>query len=221
MSDIDPHAPRPAIAFAVELASVADQSVNSDAMTISSLPSTIVDPSGWEQATYAFLAEKHRRSGSMRTVQSYSRMLKQFFGQVGTTPDKVRSADVLSCVHCIGLSGRTPSSCTIGARVGCISSFDRFLIRMDALHFNPCDALERPKVQPRVARGYSARDVRRRLAFIPDSVAGRRDSGHHPHVGSHRQAPRGSHLAEGREHHRRRRQGVLRLSRQGREDWAT
>jgi hypothetical protein len=30
------------------------------------------DPSVWQQAIYAFLAEKHRRSGSMRTVQSYS-----------------------------------------------------------------------------------------------------------------------------------------------------
>src|SRR5260221_1995413 len=109
-------------------------------MTISSLPSTIIDPSGWEHALYAFLAEKHRRSGSMRTVQSYSRMLKQFFGQAGTTPDKIRSADVLSWVHGIGLSGRTPSSCTIGARVACISSFYRFLIRMDTLHSNPCDA---------------------------------------------------------------------------------
>jgi hypothetical protein len=28
----------------------------------------------WDQALYAFLAEKERRRGSMRTVQSYSRM---------------------------------------------------------------------------------------------------------------------------------------------------
>ena len=32
----------------------------------------------WEQAIYAFLAEKERRSGSMRTVQGYSRMLYRF-----------------------------------------------------------------------------------------------------------------------------------------------
>src|SRR5258708_12645874 len=99
-------------------------------------------------------------------------MLKHFFGQAGTTPDKVRSADVLSWVHGIGLSGRTPSSCTIGARVACISSFYRFLIRMDTLHSNPCDALERPKVQQSVAPGYSAGDVRRLLAFIPHTFAG-------------------------------------------------
>ena len=28
--------------------------------------------SGWERTLYAFLAEKERRSGSLRTVQSYS-----------------------------------------------------------------------------------------------------------------------------------------------------
>jgi hypothetical protein len=30
----------------------------------------------WDQALYAFMAEKERRSGSMRTVLSYSRMLQ-------------------------------------------------------------------------------------------------------------------------------------------------
>jgi len=30
----------------------------------------------WDQALYAFLAENERRSGSMRTVQSYSHMLQ-------------------------------------------------------------------------------------------------------------------------------------------------
>ena len=41
--------------------------------------------------------------------------------------------------------------------------------------FNPCDALERPKVQPSPARGYTALDVQKILAVIPDTVAGRRD----------------------------------------------
>lgn len=38
---------------------------------------------------YAFLAEKQRRSGSIRTVQSYSRMLQDFFGRAGKPPDQV------------------------------------------------------------------------------------------------------------------------------------
>ena len=35
---------------------------------------------GWERALYSFLAEKERRSGSRRTVASYSRMIQDFFG---------------------------------------------------------------------------------------------------------------------------------------------
>ena len=40
---------------------------------------------------------------------------------------------------------------------------------------NPCDALERPKTVQSVARGLSADEVRRLLAVVPDTVAGRRD----------------------------------------------
>jgi integrase/recombinase XerC/integrase/recombinase XerD len=40
---------------------------------------------------------------------------------------------------------------------------------------NPCDAVERPRAIQSVARGYSADEVRRLLAVVPDSVAGRRD----------------------------------------------
>ena len=35
------------------------------------------DLSKWDQALYAFLAEKERRSGSRRRVESYSRMLQK------------------------------------------------------------------------------------------------------------------------------------------------
>jgi hypothetical protein len=37
------------------------------------------EPSTWDQALYAFLVEKGNRSGSHRTVESYSRMLWPFF----------------------------------------------------------------------------------------------------------------------------------------------
>ena len=130
-------------------------------------------PTVWEEAVYAFLVEKRARSGSTRTVESYARMLWPFFRV--TTPDRVRSADVLAYAHGIGLSGRTPSSATIGARIACLSSFYRFTIRMGLLSANPCDALERPRTVPSVARGYSADEVRRLLAVIPDTVRGRRD----------------------------------------------
>src|SRR3954468_8526108 len=87
------------------------------------------DRSQWDEGFYAFLAEKERRSGSLRTVQSYSRMLQHFFAELGKGPDRVTSQDVFAWAHGVGLSGRTPSSVTVGARIACLSSFYRFLIR--------------------------------------------------------------------------------------------
>ena len=133
------------------------------------------DPSAWDQALYAFLIEKGNRSGSKRTVESYSRMLWPFFAERSLTPDRVKPGDVLAWVHGIGKSGRTPSSMTVGARIACLSSFYRFLIRMGLVLSNPCDAIERPRTIQSVARGYSAEEVRRLLAVVPDTVAGRRD----------------------------------------------
>jgi integrase/recombinase XerC len=102
-------------------------------------------------------------------------MLWPFFADLGKTPDRVKPADVLAFVHGIGKSGRTPSATTIGARIACLSSFYRFLIRMGLVVSNPCDAVERPRATQSVARGYGADEVRRLLAVVPDSGAGRRD----------------------------------------------
>ena len=85
--------------------------------------------SGWDRSLYAFLAEKQRRSGSMRTVVGYSRMLNDFFGRVHKTPEQVTSQDAIAWAYGVGQSGTTPSSVTIGAKLGCLSSFYRFLIR--------------------------------------------------------------------------------------------
>jgi site-specific recombinase XerD len=123
----------------------------------------------------AFLAEKLRRSGSRRTVEGYSRMLFPLFARLGKTPDQVTAPEVLAWAHGIGLSGRVPSSTTVGARIACLSSFFRFTIRMGLLKSNPCDMLERPRSVTAPARGYSASEVRRLLAVLPDTVRGRRD----------------------------------------------
>jgi integrase/recombinase XerC len=132
------------------------------------------DASAWDQAL-AFLVEKANRSGSRRTVESYSRMLWPLFRDLGKTPDQVKPADVLAWVHGIGRSGRTPSATTVGARIACLSSFYRFLIRMGLVVSNPTDAVDRPRSIPAPERGYSADEVRRLLAVVPDTVAGRRD----------------------------------------------
>jgi integrase/recombinase XerC len=139
------------------------------------LPATAADDSsGWQQTVMAFLAEKERRSGSRRTVEGYARMLWPFLGGF-RSPAEVTPAQVLAWAHGIGLSGREPSSATVGARIACLSSYYRFLIRMQVASANPCDALERPKSVQSVARGLGADEVRRLLAVIPETVAGRRD----------------------------------------------
>ena len=137
------------------------------------LPAIPVESSPWDQALYAFLVEKGNRSGSKRTVESYSRMLWRFFED--TTPDRVTPPDVLAYAHGIGLSGKPPSPVTIAARIACLSSYFRFLIRMGMVSTNPCDLVERPRVSPSPARGYSADEVERLLDVVPDTVQGRRD----------------------------------------------
>lgn len=139
------------------------------------LPALTGEPSPWDEVLMAYLAEKLRRSGSRRTVESYSRMLFPLFARLGKTPDRVTPPEVLAWAHGIGLSGRVPSSTTVGARIACLSSFYRFTVRMGILNANPCDALERPRSVTAPARGYSADEVRRLLAVVPDTVAGRRD----------------------------------------------
>ncbi len=130
---------------------------------------------GWQGSLYAFLAEKQRRSGSNRTPDSYYRTLRHFFGGLHKSPDQVTSRDVFSFAHGIGLSGREPSPVTVGARLSCISSFFKFLIRLDLLKANPCDPVERPKPRPGAPSGLSASQMQQLLQVIPDTVKGRRD----------------------------------------------
>ena len=87
-------------------------------------------------------------------------MLFHFFGALGKPPDQVLSTEVFSYAHGIGLSGKKPGSVTIGARIACLSSFYRFLIRMSLMSANPCDQLERPKATPAPPRGLTATDIK-------------------------------------------------------------
>ena len=92
------------------------------------------------------------------------------------SPDQVSPQDVFSFAHGVGLSGREPSPTTVAcARLSCISSFFKFLIRMDVLNANPCDRVDRPKPRPSSPSGLSAIQVQQLLQVIPDSVKGRRD----------------------------------------------
>jgi integrase/recombinase XerC len=106
---------------------------------------------------------------------SYSRMIQDFFGRLGKQPDKVLSQEVFAWAHGKGASGKEPSAVTIGARMACLSSFYKFLIRMEIVVSNPCDALERPRVQQAPPRGLSAEEIRRLLDAIPETRSGLRD----------------------------------------------
>src|SRR5688572_17914998 len=102
-------------------------------------------------------------------------MLDHFWTGIGKTPDQVTPPDVCSWGHGIGLTGKRPSSVTIGARIACLSSFYRFLIRMDFVVRNPCEAIERPKTVPGHAKGLTADEIQKLLAVIPTSPSGLRD----------------------------------------------
>ncbi len=102
-------------------------------------------------------------------------MLQEFFGRLGKQPHEVNSREIFAWAHGIGISGRQPSAITIGARIACLSSFYRFLIRMELVQSNPCDKLERPKISPSPPRGLLADQVQKLLAVIPDSPVGLRD----------------------------------------------
>jgi site-specific recombinase XerD len=82
---------------------------------------------------------------------------------------------VFAWAYGAGLSGKQPGSITIDARVACLSSFYRFLIRMKVVASNPCDALERPKVTQGVDRGLSGDQIDRLLEVLPATPVGLRD----------------------------------------------
>jgi site-specific recombinase XerD len=133
------------------------------------------EAAGWERALYAFLAEKERRSGSRRTVEGYSHTLQHFFGTIGKPPDKITSQEVFTWAYGKGLSDKEPAAITIGSRLPCLSSFYRFLIRMEIVSSNPCDQIERPKASPSPPRGISADGIRQLLSVIPDTPTRLRD----------------------------------------------
>ena len=102
-------------------------------------------------------------------------MLHHFFGRAGKAPDEVTSQDVFAWAYGTGVSGKQPSSITIGARIACLSSFYRFLIRMKVVSSNPSDALERPKVTAGAARGLSGEQIHRLPDVVPATPVGLRD----------------------------------------------
>jgi hypothetical protein len=111
--------------FALEQTLLRTMNSNDAALTLD------VSASGWDRSLYAFLAEKQRRCGSMRTVNAYAGMLRDFFRRAGKTPDAVGPQEAFAWACGVGLSGKQLSPTTINARIACLSSYYRFLLRME------------------------------------------------------------------------------------------
>jgi site-specific recombinase XerD len=90
-------------------------------------------------------------------------------------PDRVTAPEVFAWAYSAGLSGKGPSVVTIGARIACLSSFYRFLIRMKVTTANPCDAIGRPRIVAGMPLGLSAAQIRRLLDVVPKTPVGLRD----------------------------------------------
>ena len=129
-------------------------------------------------------------------------MLHDFFGRTSKTPVDVNSPDVFAWSYGRGLSGREPSSTTTGARLACLSSFYRFLIRMKVVASNLCDALERPKTRQSTPRGLepSRSGGPGGCSSYASCTAGPR---RHPQARHDRPAPRRGARHDGWQHQRR------------------
>jgi site-specific recombinase XerD len=135
----------------------------------------VEEAAGWDRCLDAFLSQKERRSGSQRTVEGYSGMLRHFFTSVNRTLDRVTPQDVFTWAYGVGASGKTPSAITTATRLSCLSSFFRFLIRMGVVSPHPCDRVDRPRIPPSRPSGITAEGIRRLLSVIPQTPVGLRD----------------------------------------------
>ena len=113
-----------------------------------------------------------------RAIRPYSSAACYFFGRLGKTPDNVDSREVFAYAHGPGPSGREPSSVTVGARIACVSSFYRFLIRMGIVQVNPCDQLERPRATEGAGGSRNPQAALRH----PRHPSGSERQGHHPNT---------------------------------------
>ena len=131
---------------------------------------------GWQGSLYAFLAEKQRRSGSLRTPDSYYRILRHFFGSLHKSPDQVSPQDVFSFAHSIGLSGREPSPVPPSAPVS-PASLPSSSSSSAWMSSKPIPAIlwNAPSLVPAHQAASPLPRVRQLLQVIPNTVKGRRD----------------------------------------------
>ena len=150
-------------------------------------------PCAWQHCVEAFLADIESRSGSVRSRQTYSAILRLFFADCGKYPNEVTRGDVLAFAESPShgkRAGRAVSISTRNGRVSCLTSFYRFaatyLVDGVPLFTRQSPLLGIRYLKPEIRyRNVQWRDFERILSVIPDSPVGWRDKcALHPACGS-------------------------------------
>lgn len=140
-------------------------------------PSTtsIASPSGpWKAGAGAYLAKVHRRTGSTRTPQEYAGYLERFLSGIDA-PAQATPAQFHAFAYGPGVSGKLPSSSTVGVRLAALRDFYDFVRQMRLVDRNPADEVKRPKAQEPTPQGLSADEFQLLLAAVLKTPAGARD----------------------------------------------
>lgn len=138
-------------------------------------PTDIASLSGhWRAVAGAYLAEVHRRTGSARTPQEYARYLERFLSGMDDPADAT-PAQLHAFAYGPGVSGKLPSSSTVGVRLAALRGFYDFARRMRLVERNPADDVKRPKAQEPTPRGLDTDELQLLLAAVPKTPAGARD----------------------------------------------
>ena len=187
--------------------------------TAQTLPTVFSGSSStWEGSLYAFLAEKQRRSGSLRTPDSYYRTLRHFFGSLQKAPDQVSSSETYSASPMASASpGREPSPSN-RRRSPLLHLVLLQVPHQTSIYSTPIPAIPwndpSPVPAPQAASPLS--QVQQLLQVIPDTLKGRRDLAIVLISRPHRQTQVGDHQPNRRRYRLRRLCRVLPLHRQGR-----
>lgn len=131
-------------------------------------------PEPWPEVVDSYLTETHLRGGSVRTPTEYARILARFFAAF-PNPGEVQPIGVHSFAYGRSPGSGLPAAATICVRLAAIAGLYDFARRIGAISRNPAADIRRPRPTAALPRGLAADDLRRLLAAVPSSRAGRRD----------------------------------------------
>jgi integrase len=129
---------------------------------------------GGDAYAAAWLAQVAKRTGSARTPAEYRAYVVRFMAAV-PDPRAATAAHLHAFAYAPGPSGKEPSASTVTVRLAALRSWFDFLRRLGVRPDNPADGVARPKQAPPAPKGLTADELRRLLAALPDTDAGRRD----------------------------------------------